>query len=373
MPPTADSGQTIDSPPGPEVTIGERRFLYFGGTGYLDIQRRPELAVAADQAMRRYGLHAATSRLGFGESPPLAEAEREAAQYFGVEAAWLLPSGWVGASVLLDVHHRAQDRLFLDRDAHFALRDAARLVGRPVAVFDHRDPESLRAKLRAELQPGERPVVLTDGVFPISGQLAPLADYLKILEAYPDARMVVDDAHGFGVLGDGGRGTVEFHGIWAHPRILLTGTASKALGGYGGLIPGADEVIRHLRATSSWQAGSTPLPAPVAAATAAALRIVRGEPQLRARLAKNTAMVRDGLRRLGLAVEELPTPIIPLVAGDGTAMQRLHEALRADGVIVPYLSRYTGLGPHGALRIAVFATHESAQIERLLAALRRHL
>lgn len=174
IPPTASSGQTIDSPPGPEVSIGDRRYLYFGGTGYLDVQRRPELAEAADQAMRRYGLHPATSRLGFGESPPLAEAEREAAQFFGVEAAWLLPSGWVGASVLLDVHHRPQDRLFLDRDAHFALRDAARLVGRPFVFFDHRDPEDLRAKLRSELQPGERPVVLTDGVFPISGQLAPL-------------------------------------------------------------------------------------------------------------------------------------------------------------------------------------------------------
>ncbi|MEI6357355.1 MAG: aminotransferase class I/II-fold pyridoxal phosphate-dependent enzyme, partial [Verrucomicrobiota bacterium] len=142
---------------------------------------------------------------------------------------------------------------------------------------------------------------------------------------------------------------------------------------YGGLIPGTAEAIRHLRATSPWQAGSTPLPAPVTAATAAALRITRTEPELRARLARNVATVRDGLRRLGLAVEDLPTPIIPLVTGDGAAMQRLHDALRADGVLVPYLSRYTGLGPHGALRVAVFATHDPEQIRCLLDALRRHL
>jgi glycine C-acetyltransferase/8-amino-7-oxononanoate synthase len=367
------NGQTLDSPPGPEVTIGNRRYAYFGGTGYLDIQRRPELAVAADQAMRRYGLHPATSRLGFGESPPLIEAEQEAAQFFGAEAAWLLPSGWVGASVLLDVHHRPQDRLFLDGDAHFALREAARLIGRPATWFDHRDPDSLRDRLRAELQPGERPVVLTDGVFPISGRLAPLPAYLEVLEEYADARIVVDDAHGFGVLGPNGRGTLEFQGKWSHPRLLVTGTASKAIGGYGGLIPGTAAAIRHLRATSPWQAGSTPLPAPVTAATAAALRIARTEPHLRTQLARNVATVRAGLRGLGLAVEDLPTPIIPLVAGDGAAMQRLHDALRADGVLVPYLSRYTGLGPHGALRIAVFATHDPQQIKTLLDGLRRHL
>ena len=350
-----------------------RRYTHFGGTGYLDIQRRPELAAAADRAMRQYGLHPATSRLGFGESPPLREAEAAAARFFRTEAAWLLPSGWLGPSVLLSVDQREGDRLFLDRDAHFALRDAARLTGRPVEVFDHADAEHLRVHLRATLRAGERPVVLTDGVFPVSGQLAPLGAYLEVLRDYDDALLVVDDAHGFGVLGAEGRGSAEHHAVWGEARLRVTGTASKALGGYGGLIAGAAEMIAHLQATSPWFAGSTPLPAPVAAATAEGLRIAREEPDLRRRLARNVQSLRRDLLALGLAVEDLPTPIIPLVLGTKEAMQRLHEALRAAGVLVPYLPRYAGLGAQGALRIAVLATHEPRHLQQLLDALRRHL
>lgn len=363
----------FDSPPGPEVRIEGRTYVHFGGTGYLGLQGRPELAEAADRAMRRYGLHPATSRLGFGETPPLREAEAEAARFFGTEAAWLLPSGWVGAAVLLEPHLRPTDRFFLDADAHFALRDAARRGGRPPVVFAHRDPTDLRARLRAELRPGERPVVLTDGVFPISGRLAPLPAYTDVLREAGDGLLLVDDAHGFGVLGAHGRGSADHHGLAAGPALLVTGTASKALGGYGGLIPGTAADIARLRSASDWFAGSTPLPTPVAAATAAAIRIAREEPQLRARLAGNVRAVRTGLRGLGLPVEDLPTPIIPLALPDGAALARLHERLRADGVLVPYLPRYAGLGPHGALRIAVFATHEPSHLERLFAALRRHL
>ncbi len=358
---------------GPEVSVGGRHYLHFGGTGYLDIQRRSELVAAADQALRQYGLHPATSRLGFGDSPPLLAAEAEAAQFFGTEAAWLLPSGWLGPAVLLEAQHRPTDRLYLDHDAHFALRDAARLTGRPCHYFAHREAESLRELIRSTLAPGERPVVLTDGVFAVHGRIAPLRAYAGVLAGYAEALLVVDDAHGFGVLGSQGHGTAEHLALGAQPGLLVAGTASKALGGYGGLLTGPAGEIARLQAGSSVFAGSTPPPAPVAAATAAALRIARLEPGLRTRLADNIAALRRGLRGLGLAVEDLPTPMIPLVLPDGAAMQRLHEALRGDGVLVPYLPRYTGLGPHGALRLAVLATHGPEQIGRLLASLQRHL
>jgi 7-keto-8-aminopelargonate synthetase-like enzyme len=363
----------FETPTGPEVRVEGRSYLHFGGTAYLDLQRRPELAQAADRAMRQYGLHPATSRLGFGDTPPLREAEAEAARFFGTEAAWLLPSGWMGATELLGAHLGPQDRLYLDRDAHFALRDAARLTGRPMHDFAHRDAVDLQRRMQATLGAGERPVVLTDGVFAVSGRLAPLPDYANILAGHTDSRLLVDDAHGFGVLGANGRGTAEHFGLATQPRLLVTGTVSKALGGYGGLITGTAAEIARLQEGSALHAGTTPLPSPVAAATAAALRIARLEPGLRSRLAQNISTLRSGLRGLGLPVEDLPTPMIPLVLSDGAAMQRLHEALRADGVLVPYLPRYAGLGPHGALRFAVLATHEAGQIQRLLDSLRRHL
>lgn len=367
------SARIFQSATGPEVSVDGRLYIHFGGTGYLDIQRRPELADAMDRAMRQYGLHPATSRLGFGDSPPLLEAEAEAARFFGVESAWLLPSGWMGASVLIDVNHRPADRLYLDRDAHFALRDAARLAGRPTHEFDHLDAGSLKSIIKLTLQPGERPLVLTDGVFAVSGRLAPLRAYCEVLAGYDDGLLVVDDAHGFGVLGNQGHGTVEHQSVSGQPRLLVTGTASKALGGYGGLLTGSTEEIERFRTLSSLFAGTTPLPSPVAAATASALRIARLEHGLRTRLAQNIATMRNGLRGLGLTVEDLPTPMIPLVLSDGAAMQRLHDALQTDGILVPYLPRYAGLGPHGALRIAVLATHEPSQIQRLIDSLRRHL
>lgn len=363
----------FDGPPGPEVTIGGRRVVYFGGTGYLGIQGRKELADAADAAMRRYGLHPATSRQGYGDTPPLRDAEREAAAFFGTEAAWLLPSGWVGASILMTSLRPRHDRVYLDADAHYALRDAARLSGLPTVTFDHVDADGLRARIEATLRAGERPIVLTDGVFPVTGRIAPLRAYADVLGVHDDARLIIDDAHGFGVIGTRGRGSAEVHDLWRDPRVLLTGTASKGLGGYGGLLPGSAEHIERLREGSRWFEGSTPPPNPVAAATAAGLRIAREEPELRQRLAANVARVRAGLRALGLPVEDLPTPIVPLAPGTRDGMRQLRDALLADGVLVPYLPRYTGVGPDGALRVAVFATHEDAHLERLLDCLRRHL
>ena len=367
------SARSFETATGPEVTLDGRRYLHFGGTGYLDIQRRPELADAMERAMRQYGLHPATSRLGLGDSPPLLEAEAEIARFFGTESAWLLPSGWMGAAVLLDVHHRPADRLYLDRDAHFALLDAARLVGRPVHFFDHLDAQSLRQQIQTTLGTGERPVVLTDGVFAVTGRLAPLSSYLQVLAAYDDSLLLVDDAHAFGVLGTDGHGSVQHQTLASSSRLLVTGTASKALGGYGGLLTGSAGEIAQLRAASTLFAGTTPPPTPVAAATAAALRIARLEPALRTRLAANITTLRQGLRGMGLPVKDLPTPMIPLVLSDSAAMLRLHEALRTEGVLVPYLPRYAGLGPNGALRIAVLATHEPAQIQHLLDTLKQIL
>jgi 8-amino-7-oxononanoate synthase len=358
--------QRFDGPPGPEVRIDDQPFLYFGGTGYLGIQSRPELAAAADLAFRRYGIHPATSRSGFGETHPLLEAEAAAAGFFGVDECWLLPTGWAVGAALMDAHRSRVDRLFLDIDAHYALREAARASGRPIVDFDHLDPDALRSRIDATLLGNERPVVLTDGVFPVSGRIAPLDAYLDVLAGYDDPLLLVDDAHGVGVVGPDGHGTVAAFGLSRDERVRFGGTASKALGGYGGLLPGTTRRVEELKERCRWFEGSTPLPTPIAAATAAALRIARDEPQLRAALGERTQRLRGGLRDLGLTVEDLPTPIVPLVLSDADAMRRLAIRLRQAGILVPYLPRYAGIGSDGALRIAVFATHTTEQIDRLL-------
>lgn len=367
------NAQRFDGPSGPEVRIDDRPFLYFGGTGYLGIQARPELAEAADRAFRRYGIHPATSRSGFGETLPLLDAETAAKTFFGTDACWLLPTGWAVGSALMDANRSRHDRLYLDQDAHYALREAARASGRPIVDFDHLDPDALRSRIDATLLGNERPVVLTDGVFPVSGRIAPLARYLEVIAGYDDPLLLVDDAHGVGVLGPSGRGTVAHLGLHRDERVRFGGTASKALGGYGGLLPGTATRIEEMRERCRWFEGSTPLPTPIAAATAAAIDIARNEPQLRDALSARTGQLRTGLRGLGLAVEDLPTPIVPLVLGDAAAMRKLADRLRQSGVLVPYLPRYAGLGPDGALRIAVTAAHTSEHVDHLLDTLTRLL
>src|SRR5690606_21416068 len=135
------------------------------------------------------GLHAATSRSGYGLSPPLRDAEAAIAAFFGTEAAWLLPSGWAGASVLVQTFAAEHDRLFVDADAHYALRDEARLSGLPIESIAHADAAALGERLRATLRARERPLVLTDGVFPISGRVAPLDEYARVLGEHPGASL----------------------------------------------------------------------------------------------------------------------------------------------------------------------------------------
>lgn len=373
---------TMQSPPGPETVIDGRRYLYFAGTGYLGLQGHPEVIRAACDALEQYGVGSATSRSGFGETPPVVEVEREAAALFGTQSAFYFPSGYFGNDILLAGLEDAFDAVFVDALSHYSVLEAARVSGQPVYAFMHRDVEVLCGALKAKIKPGGRPLVVTDGVFAALGDVAPVAEYLRLLAEYPGAILAVDDAHAAGVLGENGRGTYEHAGLWdasvnagqpldRHPRLLACATLSKALGGYGGIIPGATPFIDWLKTTTPYYAGTSPPPVPVAAASARALAIARTQPELRRRLWENVRMVKEGLRSMGLAADDTPVPIVSLVIGDAARMQRLHGELADGGIFVPYMPTYSGLGPEGALRLAVFATHTKAMIERLLDELRR--
>lgn len=371
----------MQSPPGPETVIDGRRYLYFGGTSYLGLAGNGEVIEAACEAVRRYGLHTATSRAGFGTNPPTLEVERRAAEFFGQESAFYFVSGYVGNHILIEALAGRFDAVFIDEAAHYSLQEAARLSGLQVTRFQHADSDDLRRLLRQQLRSGECPLVLTDGIFAASGHIAPLDRYVEILNQYQRASLLVDDAHGFGTLGDHGRGTLEHFGLWgpgvnstASPRragLFASGTLSKALGGFGGILAGSDEFIRQARSSSHYFDGASAPPSPVAGATAKALEIVIREPQLRARLRDNVLYLRQGLRRLGLAVIDSPSPVIELVVGDARNMERLHGELKERGILVPYFATYSGTGKEGLLRIAVCAAHGVAMLDRLLGELAR--
>ena len=373
----------MEGPPGPVTRIDGRDYLYFGGTSYLGLSGHPEVIEAGCAAMRRYGVHTATSRSGFGNSALVLEVERRAAEFFGTESAFYYPSGYAGNHILIQALADRADVVLIDESAHFSLEEASRLAGKPIVRFRHREPEDLRQKLHENVPRDRRPIVLTDGVFALTGAVAPLDGYLEVLREYETATLLVDDAHGIATIGASGRGTLEHLGLWAgevngdpapgRTAIFVCGTLSKAVGCYGGIVPGSRMLLERARRTSHYYEGASPPAAAAAGATVKALEIVIGQPGLRDCLKQNAARLRARLRALGLAVDDWPTPIIALETGTSANMQRIHAELRRAGIIVPYFAAYSGSGAAGKLRIAAFATHTDEMLDQLVAELGKRI
>lgn len=369
----------MEGPPGAMTRIDGKDFLYFGGTNYLGLSGHAEVIEAACTALRRYGIHTATSRSGYGNSPLVLEVERRAAELFGSEAAFYFASGYAGNAILIQALADRADVVLADQSAHYSLEEAGRLAGRPLVRFRHGDADDLRLKLGELASHGQRPLVLSDGVFSLTGAVAPLDRYVEILRGYRTATLLIDDAHGIGTIGGNGRGSLEHLGLWdknvnGDPAgdglgIYLSGTLSKAIGGFGGIVPSNGALLDRMRRTSHYYEGASAPMSAAAGATAKALEIVLRQPQLRERLQQNGRRLRGGLRSLGLAVDDWPTPIVALAIGTGENMRRIHDELRRIGIIVPYFAAYSGSGAAGRLRIAVFATHTDEMLDRLVAEL----
>ncbi len=376
----------MHSAPGPETIIDGRQYLYFCGTGYLGLHGHEALIQASCDALRQYGLGTATTRAVYGNAPPTLEVETRAAQFWGCEESFFFASGYLGNHVLLSALAPAAAAIFLDEHAHFSVSDACRFFDLPVHRFAHRDAQSLREVLRAHLSGGQVPVVMSDGVFAVRGSIAPVPDYVDVLQPYRGAMLCLDDCHAFGVLGQRGRGTYEYFGFepetinarlsrpeQSEPGLYVAGTLSKAFGSYGGIVSGSTEFIEQVkRASHYFRAASAP-PIPVAAAGAAALKLVSESPERVTQVQQNARLLRQRLRRLGVDVEDTPVPIISLALGDQVRMRRVQQALADEGILIALSENYAGLDAHGALRIAVFANHTPAMIERLAASMEKHL
>ena len=313
----------LETPPGPITTIDSREYLYFVGTGYLGLQGHPEVIRAACEATQLYGIHSATTRAGFGNTPPTLLAERRAAEFFGAETAFYFASGYAGNSILLPALTDNLDVVFVDELSHYCVIEAAQQSGRPVFRFRHRDAGDLAASLRKNLQPGQRPLVMSDGVFAARGTIAPVAEYRDALGGYAGAALLLDDAHAVGILGACGRETYEhagFSDVYINAdqplaasqtrgaRFFLCGTMSKAVGGFGGIIPGSWQFIERVKQSSHWYDGASAPPAAAAAATARAIELLMADPGLRTRLWSNVRLLKDGLGRMGFDVDDTPVP-----------------------------------------------------------------
>ena len=356
----------LDSPQGAEVVVEGRRLISFCSNDYLGLANDPRVIAALAAGAQRWGVGSGASHLVSGHLRPHHALEEELAAFVGAERALLFSTGYManlGVAVALGERHGV---IYEDRLNHASLIDAARLTRLQVRRFPHADLPRLKALLARETKPLR--LMLTDAVFSMDGDIAPLRELLPLTQQH-GARLLADDAHGLGVLGEGGRGTFEHLGVKPAPPAILMGTLGKAFGTFGAFVAGEAELIETLIQQARTYIYTTALPPAVAEATRASLKIVRDEPWRRTQLHALVARFRRGARSLGFALGESETPIQPLILGSAQLALDASRRLREAGILVPAIRPPTVPVGSARLRVTFSAVHTEAQVDRLLDAL----
>lgn len=359
------AGRIVGGPASARVTIDGREYINFFGSAYLALSGVPQIRAAVEQALSQgasFAQHFAPI-LG-GVDPIFDGTERAGAFACGKEASVYFASGYLIGTVGIASVDQPFDLLILDESAHYSLKDAAKLTGLPSFTFAHCDAGSLREVLTRHVRANQRPLVLTDGVFATTGRIPPLADYAAQLAPY-DGRLFVDEAHGFGVVGDHGRGATEYCGV---EYIASTGaTLSKAFCAQGAIVGCSAATAARLRTLPQLRGANAGSPLSAAAATAS-FAYVRAHPEFRGNLRTMTDYFRARLRSIGLEVIDSPAPIVAFHFGRRTDMLAVQHNLFNRGIYI-YHSTYIGAGSEGVIRCAVFRDHSRDDIDALVSAL----
>ncbi len=346
----------------PVIEQDGRPVIMLGTNAYLGLATHPRLRAAAAEALERYGTGCSGSPLLNGTLDLHQVLARELAEFLGKEDCLLYGTGYQTNLGVLFGLLNFNDTVVMDERCHASLVDGVQLSRASLLRYRHRDLNHLEQRL---IQAGDRPtLVVTDGLFSMEGSLAPLGGIAQLARQH-DARLLVDDAHGVGALGAGGRGTCELLGVLDEVE-LITGTFSKCFAAVGGFVAGPARVIEHLRHESRPHVFSASLPPAVVATVRAALALIREEPERREALQRNADTLARGLRGLGYQVLAEGTPILALPTRDELLTLGLHHALLERGIYTnPVLSPAVPKGQE-QLRISVMATHRPEHIERAL-------
>ena len=357
--------RSLDSPSEPEVTLDGRRVLCLASNNYLGLATHPEVTAAAADAARRFGAGAGAARLITGGLTLHDELEAALAAFKRAEAALLFSSGYLANVGTIAALAGPGDAVFSDALNHASIIDGARLSRAQVHVYRHADAGDLFELLcrwRSSSPAGGRALVVTDSVFSMDGDLAPLPDLLQVAEGH-DAVVMVDEAHATGVVGPGGRGAVAHFGLEGRVPVLM-GTLSKALGAAGGFIAGTQELCAYLRHRARTFVFDTAMPPPVAAAARAALAVLEREPERPERARHLARRLASGLASAGYRVSAPDAAVIPVIVGEPGAALALSADLLERGVLVTAIRPPTVPPGTSRLRATVMATHTDAQLER---------
>lgn len=368
--------RVLESPQGARIVVDGREYLSFCSNDYLGLASHPALIEATQSAAARYGVGSGSSHLVSGHGALHHTLESELAAFAGLPAALLFSTGYMANLGIVTALAGRDDEVFADKLNHASLNDAVLLSRAKLTRYPHLDLVVLEQRLAASR--AKRKLVVTDAVFSMDGDIAPVPELLDLCERH-DALLVVDDAHGFGVLGKGGRGVLEHFGLLPgcfapHPspithRLIYMATLGKAAGVFGAFVAGPVELTDYLVQRARSYIYTTAMPPLLSAALSASLCLIEGETWRRERLRELIVALRQGLKLRRWCLMDSPTPIQPVIIGANQEALAVSEALRERGIWVPAIRPPTVPKGEARLRISLSAAHTLEDVEHLAAAL----
>ena len=348
---------------GTEVTIDGRRLIMIGSNNYLGLTTHPQVRQAAIEAVRQYGTSCTGSRFLNGTLHLHKQLEEELADFVGKEAALVFSTGYQVNVGTISALVSKGDVIVTDKEDHASIVDGCMLSRGKTLRFRHNDMADLERVLK-KCDPDQGKLVVVDGIFSMGGDIAPLPEIVPLCKKY-SARLMVDDAHSVGVLGENGRGTANYFGLTDDVDLIM-GTFSKSFASLGGFIAGDEEVVHYIQHHARSLIFSASMPAACVAACLASLDVMRNEPERPKRLLDLAAKMRERFQELGYNIGNSETPIIPIIIGDEMATFMMWRALFDSGVytnaVIP-----PAVPPNlSLLRTSYMATHTDEQMERVL-------
>ena len=366
--------RVVASPQGPFLTVDGRNYLAFASNDYLGLANHPRVVAAAKRAIDRYGIGAGASHMVSGHMTPHHQLEHALARFCGLPKALYFGSGYAANLGILTSLAGRGDNIHADKLNHACLNDGALLSRANFKRYAHGDLGKLRAQLASQAENasnGARNIIVTDAVFSMDGNIADLPALLKLAEEF-NALLVIDDAHGFGVLGKTGRGTLEHFGLSNHKsrdRIVYMATLGKAAGVYGAFVAGHEDVIEWILQSARTYLFSTATPPMIAAALIESLAIIDEDHQRRAHLKGLIELFADSLKLKHCRFPYSETAIQPIIVGGNSRTLFFADELRKRGIWVPAIRPPTVPAGSARLRVSLNAEHTQTDVIDLMMAL----
>lgn len=354
--------RTIGSPQGAWLMVDGKKVLNFCSNNYLGLANHPDIVTAAQKATLEMGVGPAAVRSIAGTMTLHVELEKRLAAFKGVEAAVTFQSGFTANLATIPALVGKEDVIFSDRLNHASIIDGCRLSGAKIIAYEHNDPKSLEEQIQANLSQFRRALIVTDGVFSMDGDIAPLPDIYEVAKKY-DILLMVDDAHGEGVLGTGGRGIVDHFGL--HGKVdVEVGTLSKAFGVVGGVVAGNATIIEWLRQRGRPFLFSSAMTVPDAAACLAAIDLLEDSTQLVDKLWSNAKYFKAEMKTLGFDTGVSETPITPIMLGEAPLAQQFSRELYEAGVFAMAIGYPTVPQGKARIRVMISAAHSNDDLDK---------